>query len=59
MLRIPPKKRPGPLLTFEYHDPYGNTIQATKRLTPLQTLYAGRILEAPRRSVKMYEFVTK
>jgi dihydroorotase len=44
---------------FEYHDTYGNTLQATKRLAPLQTLYAGRILEAPRRSVKLYEFVTK
>lgn len=42
-----------------YHDTYGNTLQATKRLASLQTLYAGRILEAPRRSVKMYEFVTK
>lgn len=44
---------------FVYHDTYGNTLQATKRLASLQTLYAGRILEAPRRSVKMYEFVTK
>jgi dihydroorotase len=44
---------------FEYHDTYGNTLQATKRLAPLQTLYAGRVLEAPRRSIKMYEFVTK
>ena len=38
---------------------YGNTLQATKRLVPLQTLYAGRILEAPRRAVKLYDFVTK
>ena len=44
---------------FEYHDTYGNTLHATKRLAPLQTLYAGRILEAPRRSVKMYEFMRK
>lgn len=44
---------------FEYRDTYGNTLQATKRLAPLQTLYAGRTLEAPRRSVRMYDFVTK
>jgi len=44
---------------FEYRDTYGNTLQATKRLAALQTLYAGRILEAQRRSVRMYDFVTK
>jgi dihydroorotase len=44
---------------FEYHDTYGNTLHATKRLMALQTLCAGRILEAPRRSVKVYDFVTK
>ncbi|HSB79150.1 MAG TPA: amidohydrolase family protein [Candidatus Methylomirabilis sp.] len=44
---------------FDYHDVYANTLQATKRLAPLQTLYAGKILEAPRRSVKMYEFMAK
>lgn len=44
---------------FEYHDTYGNTLQATKRLAPLQTIYAGKILEAPRRSVKLYEFMRK
>jgi predicted amidohydrolase len=30
-----------------------------EELAPLKTLYVGRILEAPRRSVKLYEFVTK
>ena len=44
---------------FEYRDTYGNTIQATNRLVPLQTLYAGRTLEAPRRPIRMYDFVTK
>ena len=43
----------------EYRDTYGNTLQATRRLMPLQTLYAGRILDAPRRSVTVYDFVTK
>lgn len=43
----------------EYRDTYGNALQATRRLVPHQTLYAGRILEAPRRSVKIYDFVTK
>jgi dihydroorotase len=44
---------------FEYGDTYGQTLQATRQFAPLQTLYAGRILEAPRRSVTMYDFVTK
>lgn len=45
--------------TFEYHDTYGNTLRATKRLAALQTLYAGRILEAPRRTVRTYDFASK
>jgi dihydroorotase len=44
---------------FEYHDTYGNILHATKRLAALQTLCAGRILEPPRRSVRMYDFMTK
>jgi dihydroorotase len=45
--------------SFAYRDTYGNTLHATRRLAALQTLYAGKILEAPRRSVRMYDFVTK
>jgi len=44
---------------FEYRDTYGNTLRATKQLAALQTLYAGRILESPRRSLRMYDFVAK
>jgi predicted amidohydrolase len=44
---------------YEYHDTYGNTLHATKRLAPLQTLYAGATLEAPRRSFRMYDFMMK
>ena len=44
---------------FEYRDTYGNTLQAANRLIALQTFYAGRVLEAPRRSVTLYDFVTK
>ena len=42
----------------EYRDTAGNILQATRRLVPHQTLYAGRILDAPRRSVTMYDFAT-
>jgi len=45
--------------TCEYRDTYGNVLQATKRLVPLQTLYAGRVLEPPRRPFRVYDFVTK
>jgi len=44
---------------FEYHDTYGHTLHATKRLAPLQTLYAGATLEAPGRSFRMYDFMMK
>jgi dihydroorotase len=44
---------------FDYRDTYGNTLRATKRLAALQTFYAGRILDASQRSLRMYDFVTK
>jgi dihydroorotase len=43
----------------EYRDTYGNTLRATQRLVPLETLRRGRPLEPIGRKTKVYDFVMK